>query len=210
MEASRARKNHRPIADGTRPRGGSVGRRVAGAGQATLLPVVPGLRGVPPDGGGLPATSEARPSLARVQRSRVSGSKLPDRTQVVTRPGPLGNPFTHSNAEIAVGAFRLFARSAIFQEPFHWSYTLTSGVVGIGRSHRSARVYGNGVFDEVVQVLNRPNEANFAKAFTALASRVMNGEVVNIACWCALGGSVQCHANVIIELLREYLQREAA
>jgi hypothetical protein len=45
----------------------------------------------------------------RIQRRRTKGYKTPPNTVYCGRPGPWGNPFTHSDPAVSIEAFRLAA-----------------------------------------------------------------------------------------------------
>lgn len=93
----------------------------------------------------------------RVQRSRAKGSRLPENTVCVTRPGLFGNPFQHSDPALAVRMFRVWVTGALRTAP---------------------------LFDERMKAIHGKSMMRHQRA--ALRQALPNLRGKNLACWCRL------------------------
>jgi hypothetical protein len=118
------------------------------------------------------ATAEVKPK--RIQRTRIKGSKLPEGTLCVTRPGPLENPFT-------VGMW--FRK--VTPDWFVWT-------------HGDSPAFGNEQVRDLPHSLDlfRDYGAHRAKRDPSWLDPVRKAKF--IACWCK--ESATCHADIVIEL----------
>lgn len=107
--------------------------------------------------------------ITRVQRSRKSGSKLPDNTLVVTRPTIWGNPWEGPDAVVA---YRFFCEQVI-------AGTLDGATVDSGL--------------DVTRIFQKPIDEWIALRSQMLTMRKRG--VVHVACWCSIES--RCHADII-------------
>jgi len=109
----------------------------------------------------------------RIQLRRTKGWRMPPNTVKVTRPGPLGNPFTTAAAIETGFATKETARAFVVEAFEEW---LAGGPGG--------RDWWMGERSEA--------------AHAAMRAALLNLRGKNLACWCRL--DQPCHADVLLQI----------
>lgn len=116
----------------------------------------------------------------RIQRKRVKGFRLPERTLCVSRPSIWGNPYSLS--EFGALALPLFRNTVLGI----WDASLLNNVPAL-----TSRAYD----------LHHAWQRQFSHRHPLDALRSTLEDYDFVACWCPL--DYECHADILLELANQ-------